>query len=334
MKHGIFISYSDFDKEKVELIVKELEGNIKFYPIVIASNREALKPLAQKVADGIIEAKIILPILTKNSIPTQWINQEIGFATALNKRIMPIVESDLIDKLKGFIHKQIDLPYNYLPNTNKATEHKDFIKQVRNLLSDLEEEFQKLISAEELPEKSGFEKSLEEADKLNEELNFQSQRTTYLNSRDGFEAAKTEVLNMYADIEEKIKKLQEKKFHFRVEKEVYNPSFILKCEGFSFSIAWQVQYSNSNEGALLYVRQWKGSLTKDTSAFYFPGDEPKMLSDVKYTFDRNRNNETCWLNQTDKKLYKSEQIVDDCLGWLVEQVAKKRLEKNDTTKLR
>ena len=325
MKHGIFISYSDFDKDKVELIVNELEGNTKFFPIVIASNREALKPLAQKVADGIIKAKIILPILTKNSIPTQWINQEIGFATALNKRIMPVVESDLIDKLKGFIHKQIDLPYNYLPNTNKATEHKDFIKQVRNLLSDLEEEFQKLITAEELPEKSDFEKSLEDADKMNEELEFQRQRTIYLNSADGFEAAKTEVLNMYADIEEKIKKLQEKKFYFGFEKEVYHPSFILKCEGFSFSIAWQLQYSNSNEGALLYVRKWKGHLTKDSNAFHFPGEEPKMLSDIKFTFDRNRKNEICWLNQTDKKLYGSEKIVDTCLAWLVGQVAKKRL---------
>jgi len=328
MKQGIFISYSDYDKDKVDLIVNELEGNTKFFPIVIASNREALKPLAQKVADGIIQAKVILPILTKNSIPTQWINQEIGFATALSKRIMPIVESDLIDKLKGFIHKQIDLPYNFQPNVNKATEHKDFVKQVRNLLADLEEEVQKFVTSEELPVKSDFEKSLEQADKLNEELEFQRQRTAYLNSTDGIESAKTEVLNMYADIEEKIKKLQEKKFHFGSEKEVYQPSFILKSEGFSFNIAWQQQYSNSNEGALLYVRQWKGHLTKDSSAFYFPGEEPKILSDIKYTFDRNRNNEICWLNQTDKKLYKSQKIVDTCLAWLVEQVAKKRLNKN------
>ena len=328
MKQGIFISYSDYDKDMVDLIINELEGNTKFFPIVVASNRVALKPLAQKVADGIIQAKVILPILTKNSISTQWINQEIGFATALSKRIMPIVESDLIDKLKGFIHKQIDLPYNYYPDTNKATEHKNFVKQLRNLLADLEEEFQKFVIAEELSVKSDFEKSLEQADKMNEELEFQRQRITYLNSADGIEAAKTEVLNMYADVEEKIKKLQEKKFHFGFEKEVYQPSFILKSEGFSFSIAWQQQYSNSNEGALLYVRQWKGHLTKDSSAFFFPGEEPKMLSDIKFTFDRNQNNEICWLNQTDKKLYKSEKIVDVCLAWLVEQVAKKRLNKN------
>lgn len=326
MKHGIFISYSDFDKDKVELIVNELKGSTLFFPIVIASNREALKPLAQKVADGIIQAKVIVPILTANSITTQWINQEIGFATALSKRVMPLVESTLIDALKGFIHKQIDLPYNYLPNANKATEHKDFVKQVRNLIADLEKEFQNLVTAEELPEKTDFEKSLEQADKTNQELEFQRQKSAFLNSADGVEAAKTEVLNMYADIEEKIKKLQEKKFHFGYEKEVYQPSFILKCEGFSFSIAWQQQYSNSNQGALLYVRQWKGHLTKESNAFYFPGEEPKMLSDVKYTFDRNRKNEICWLNQTDKKEYYSTQIVDACLKWLVEQVSKKRLE--------
>lgn len=265
--------------------------------------------------------------MTKNSIPTQWINQEIGFATALSKRIMPIVESDLIDKLKGFIYKQIDLPYNFQPNSDKEEENKDFLKQLRKLLADLEGEFQKLVIADELPVKSDFEKSLEEVDKLNEELEFQRQRKSYLNSIDSVEVAKTEVLNMYADIENKIKKLQERKFHFGFEKEVYQPLFILKSGGFSFSIAWQQQYSNSNEGALLYVRKWIGHLTKDSTAFYFPGEEPKMVSNNKYTFDRNRNNEICWLSQNDKKLYKSGEIVDECIAWLVDQVAKKQLDR-------
>jgi len=77
---------------------------------------------------------------------------------------------------------------------------------------------------------------------------------------------------------------------------------------------------------LLYVRKWKGHLTKDKTAFYFPDEEPKMQSDIKYTFDRNKENEYCWFNLTDKKQYKSKQIVDSCLKWIVEQVSKKRLE--------
>lgn len=327
MKHGIFVSYSDFDKEKVDLIVNELEGNTMFFPIVIASNREALKPLAKKVAEGIIQAKIILPILTKNSIPTQWINQEIGYATALGRRIMPIIESNIIGELKGFIHKQIDLPYNYQPNSNKAKEHKDFVKQVRNIISDLEKDFQTLTTVEELPEKTDFEKTLEQADNVNAELEFQRQRNAFINSAEGVEIANTEVLNMFADIEGKIKKLQDKNFPFVFEKEVYKPTFILKCEGFSFSIAWHQEYNNSNKNAILYVRQWKGHLTTKRDVFYFPNEEPKRISDTKFTFDRNRKSEICWLNQTDKKLYFSNQIVDTCLKWLTDKVSKKRLEK-------
>lgn len=54
MKEDIFISYCVKDIDKVGIIVKELESNTKFQPLVIASNREALKPLAKKVADGIV----------------------------------------------------------------------------------------------------------------------------------------------------------------------------------------------------------------------------------------------------------------------------------------
>jgi len=325
MKHGIFISYSDPDYDKVELIVNELKGNMTFYPIVIASNREATKPLAQKVADGIIQAKIIVPVLTSNSFKAQWLNQEIGFATALGKRIMPIVERELIDILKGFLHKQIDLPYNYLLNSNKTLENVDFVKQVRNLISDLEQSFQALTTVEELPEKTNFEKSLDLADKVNEELEFKKQKTEFLNSYEGVEAAKTDVLNMFIDIEKKIEKLREKKFTFGFEKEVYNPSFILKSEGFSFSIVWHQQYTNTNQDALLFVRHWKGNITTDKNKFFFPGEEPKMISDMKYTFDRNRKNENCWLNKTDGKEYNSNQLVDICLTWLVDEVLKKRL---------
>jgi hypothetical protein len=53
-----------------------------------------------------------------------------------------------------------------------------------------------------------------------------------------------------------------------------------------------------------------------------------MVSDNKYRFDRNRNFELCWLNEIDNKQYESEQIVDDCLAWLIEQISNKRLKSN------
>ncbi len=139
MKFKIFVSYSDFDKSKVDLIVNELSGHNNFEPLVIASNRDALESLSSKVKDGINRAVVFVPILTRKSISTQWINQEIGFAVAKEKVIMPIIEENLFDELKGFINKQVDLPYVFMKSTNNGQENKNFMKQFRFLLSDLEE---------------------------------------------------------------------------------------------------------------------------------------------------------------------------------------------------
>lgn len=321
MKHGIFISYSDFDKDKVDLIVDELKGHDLFFPIVIAFNREALKPLAKKVADGIIDAKIIIPILTTRSIATQWINQEIGFATALDKQIMPVVESTLIDKLKGFIHKQIDLPYSYSSNNSKAIENKSFLKGVRHLIEDLENQFKVSITQEPVT-KSELEKSLEQIDRINEEKEFQNIRRSYLHSEGGLIGAKKEVFRIHSEIEEKKKMFEEKQIYFGVEKQTYEPTYILRCGGFSFSIEWFQKYANTTQDSVLLVRRWRGNYGRNGNGFR--GEEPKVLLDLEFTFDINRKEEIIWLNHSDKKHYTSSQIIDSCLSWLVEQASKNR----------
>jgi hypothetical protein len=150
--HFIFVSYTDADKDKVDLIVKEIKLSSNFEAIFIAEQREPLKALSMKVEEGLKKAEIFVPILTKNSITAQWLNQEIGFAKASGLKIMPIVESDQIDVLKGFIHKQIDLPYKYSPNSSKTKVRNDFLNQVRRLLSDLVEEFPDLEILPKLPQ--------------------------------------------------------------------------------------------------------------------------------------------------------------------------------------
>lgn len=82
-------------------------------PIIVAAKRSPEKSFADKVKDGIFESDYIVPILTKDSVNNQWVNQEIGYAEALGIRIkiFPIVETPILDDLKGFIHKNIELPY-------------------------------------------------------------------------------------------------------------------------------------------------------------------------------------------------------------------------------
>jgi nucleoside 2-deoxyribosyltransferase len=142
MKKKLFISYGNDNFNKVKLVEKNLESHTLFSPIIVANKREANKALIDKVVEGINDADYIIPILTKDSIYTQWINQEIGYASAKGKRIIPIIEESTMDQLKGFIHKQNDLPYKYKTREDQKMreENKSFMNCFRLLIKDLEEE--------------------------------------------------------------------------------------------------------------------------------------------------------------------------------------------------
>jgi hypothetical protein len=51
-----------------------------------------------------------------------------------------------------------------------------------------------------------------------------------------------------------------------------------------------------------------------------------MVQDLQYSFDIDKEYNYCWLISVDKPLLYSDTIVDRCLNWLVERVAKKKLE--------
>lgn len=138
MAKKIFISYSDTDRSRMRSLEKIITKTSHFKPVIIADRRDALLALTDKVKTGIFESDYIVPILTENSTNSQWVNQEIGFATALNKTIIPIVQREVIETLKGFIHKNIDLPYNFseIESNQKATRN-NYRKTCTLLINDL-----------------------------------------------------------------------------------------------------------------------------------------------------------------------------------------------------
>jgi hypothetical protein len=147
VKKLLFISYSNDDFDKVELIEKELHDNKFFEPLVVARKRKANKALVAKVTEGIESSFCVIPILTRKSIKTQWINQEIGFAYGKGIPVIPIIQKSIIDVLKGFIHKNNDLPYSFLSKTPRGSvsnENKDFMKNFRILIKDLEKDINPL----------------------------------------------------------------------------------------------------------------------------------------------------------------------------------------------
>lgn len=135
MSIKFFISYSNSDKNKMEAIKKAIESIRKeFEVVVIAKSPAPGSPLSNKVEIGINECDFFVPILTKNSIYSQWVNQEIGYANAKNKFLLPLIDSNIATQLKGFIHHNIDLPFQFHSNENKRKEASEFRKCYREFI--------------------------------------------------------------------------------------------------------------------------------------------------------------------------------------------------------
>jgi len=89
-KLRVFISYSHEDSEVVKIIAKMLEGN-------------GLRPMwdenfafgigfHDQIKSYIAHAHVFLPVITESS--SGWVHQEIGYATALNIPVLPVVIVD------------------------------------------------------------------------------------------------------------------------------------------------------------------------------------------------------------------------------------------------
>jgi len=141
-KKKVFLSYSHADFSKLKTLKNEFAKNSIFETIVIAENKEHQKLLSDKVIKGIEDCDYFIPLLTKNSISNQWVNQEIGFAVAKNREILPFVQEEIMGNLKGFIHSQYDLPYHFRTRNgeaelNASAIRRNYRKAVKNLVDHL-----------------------------------------------------------------------------------------------------------------------------------------------------------------------------------------------------
>ncbi len=148
MKKGVFISFCYEDKQLKERLKRKIAKNEILYPIVITERRSPNTLNTEKVKQGLKECDYFLPIITHLSLNNQWVNQEIGFAAALERPFYTLIETGLLNKLKGFINKEIDQPYQFEISTNKKTTRKKFRDQYNKLIHDLEKENQEIIISE------------------------------------------------------------------------------------------------------------------------------------------------------------------------------------------
>ena len=138
----IFISYDSRDVIKMQIACRIFQkAKLQFIPLIVAEKDSPAIPISEKVIEGIDEATHIVPIITRISKASQWVNQEIGYATSSGKAIFPLIEDKVIKYLKGFITAQDDLPFNFKSNKNdQAMENRSFriaCKRLAQFLDDL-----------------------------------------------------------------------------------------------------------------------------------------------------------------------------------------------------
>lgn len=113
MKKNVFISYSSLDAGKVKTLFTKMKKESALDPIVVEFDKSPMQYLEAKVVEKLSTADYFVPIITRNSLTAQYMNQEIGFAHAKKIKTIPIVEKELISELKGFITSQNDLSFTF-----------------------------------------------------------------------------------------------------------------------------------------------------------------------------------------------------------------------------
>lgn len=108
MKFKIFVSYSTDDLDKVELLNKQLK-NTELDVFIAEHSISASENLTSSITNAIKKCDLFVLIWSKNAKKSDWVTQEIGKATALEKIILPIVLDEDLPPA-GFIQNLKYLP--------------------------------------------------------------------------------------------------------------------------------------------------------------------------------------------------------------------------------
>jgi hypothetical protein len=121
---NVFISYSTHDLSQVEKLQAQLIGS----PIQIFVAEHSVSPsedLALAINGAIERCDLFVLIWSKNAEASTWVSQEIGKATALRKKILPLV-----------LHEGMNLP-GFISNLKYLSVHSDpvnSLKQARDFI--------------------------------------------------------------------------------------------------------------------------------------------------------------------------------------------------------
>ena len=139
MEFGVFLSHSEEDHGLAWHVKDVLDRtNIKTY--IFEEYQKPGEPLADMVTNAMKKSSFFAVLLTKSSLNSQWVNQEIGIAHALEIDIIPIVEENLL--CKGLIEFRTRLPFC---SNDPETMIYRLLRRLRELLNRCEQEINGLL---------------------------------------------------------------------------------------------------------------------------------------------------------------------------------------------
>ena len=104
ISYRVFVSHSAADRAAVSHIMMACHG-VGVEPYIFEHDQRPGQSVAEKIQRQIIECDAVVVLLTKESADSAYVQQEIGFALAHGKPVLPLVEDGVSERtlamLKG-----------------------------------------------------------------------------------------------------------------------------------------------------------------------------------------------------------------------------------------
>lgn len=141
MDFKIFVSYSTHDLDQVNLLRQQLANT----PVTIFVAEHSVLPsqeLPKEISKAIQNCDLFVVLWSENARDSDWVSQEIGRASALQKTILPLVLTEGL-KLPGFIGSLKYIPVFSEPNLALAQAREIAISEYNKKATQQKEQEQK-----------------------------------------------------------------------------------------------------------------------------------------------------------------------------------------------
>jgi len=160
------------------------------------------------------------------------------------------------------------------------------------------------------------ESAIERAKRMNYEIEQESKRKQFLNSKEGYDAANKEAFDLFKKAEKSISELSEiANIPFENKREYCYLELI--SHGIKLKFDWQVFLSNSSEGSCLHI-----SLERISSLRIKQNkSKNRFIKDAKYVFEKNIDESIGWRDTSgNNQFYKSEQLIDAWFKSFIDEI--------------